>query len=483
MAVASNPLLQIGSPLVATGKAQPSTLNPTSKVADSSNNEGSSFAQVYAQEHKAVPQKAPALSNARVATHLTGNDKKPAVAIQVKDDKPSVADSGKRSPVNKADNNASDKASDAKAAQGSDDVQGSSKTDDAKVTSDTASDTASDKADEDDTLVQATVQDATLSTTPVADPTLATTPVQAPVVDATALPQPLIDPAQLQAAVQTPAPLPAETFDPSADPLADMPMLRMALEQSAKDQGTTSVHAQADSSPVAVTTDPVADPSFSEMMGAMADKQAVTESTGDSASDGLGAIGELKAGPATDKGDTRLDDLTSRLGQLNQAVGGKGQAAATPPAQPLNMQQSGWTEGVVNRVMYLSSQNLKTADIQLHPLELGRLDIRVDVTPDQQTQITFHSAHLGVREALDSQQNRLRDMLAQQGLTQVDVSVSDQSRQSQQQQQHQAHASQGSGNTQARGGGAVDDVDELSAVGAAAANQTVIGSSLVDYYA
>lgn len=475
MAVASNPLLQIGSPVRATGKAQPGALNPTSKVADSGNDGGSSFAQVYAQEHKAVPQKAPLPSSARVATHLASNDKKPTVAPQGKDDKPSIADSGKRSPVNKTDSNAPDKADAPKAAQSPDDVQASSKTDDPKA--------ASDKATDEDTLVQATVEDVTLPSAPVTDPTLATAPVATPVMDPTTLPQPLVDPAQLQAAVQTPAPAPADTFDPAADPLADMPMLRMALEQSAKEQGTTSVHAQNQNSSAQTATDPITDASFAEVMGAMPDKQAVAENTSGSDADGLGAIGELKAGPGTDKGDTRLDDLTSRLGQLNQAVGGKGQAAATPPAQPLNMQQSGWTEGVVNRVMYLSSQNLKTADIQLHPLELGRLDIRVDVTPDQQTQITFHSAHLGVREALDSQQNRLRDMLAQQGLTQVDVSVSDQSRQSQQQQQHQAHASQGGGNTQARGGGAADDVEELSAVGVAAASQTVIGSSLVDYYA
>jgi flagellar hook-length control protein FliK len=476
MAVASNPLLQISTPLGATGKAQPTAINPASKVADGGNDGGSSFAQVYAREHKAVPQKTAALSTARVATHLAGNDKKPAVAAQSKDDKPAVADSGKRSPVTKADKPCTDKADSAKVAQSDDDVQVSEQPDDVKA--------ASDKASDDQALAQASSEDVAAPVAVITDPTVATAPVAAPVVDPSTLPQPVVDPAQLQAAVQTPAPAPADTFDPAADPLADMPMLRMALEQSAKDQGTTSVHARIEGSPAQAATDPAADASFAEAMGAMVDKQAVTDSSAGSDTDGLSAIGELKAGVGTDKGDARVDDLSSHLGQLNQAVGGKGAAAATPPAQPLNMQQNGWSEGLVNRVMYLSSQNLKSADIQLHPLELGRLDIRVDVTPDQQTQITFHSAHLGVREALDSQQNRLRDMLAQQGLTQVDVNVSDQSRQSQQQQQQaQAHGSQGSGNAQARGGMGVDEGDDVSAVAAAAANQTVIGSSLVDYYA
>lgn len=474
MAVASNPLLQIGNPLGATGKASSLAVNPASKVADGSNDGGSSFAQVYAQEHKAAPQKTAALSTARVATHLAGTDKKPAVTAHGKDDKPSVAESGKRSPASKADKPERGKADNATVSQGAKEVQPSDKTEDVKA--------ASDKAGDDDTLAQVVAEENALPAVAVADPGLITEPVADLVVDPGTLPQPVVDPAQLQAAVQTPAPAASDTFDPAADPLADMPMLRLALEQSAKDQGTTSVHAQTQGSPAQAATDPAADASFAEAMGALADKQPVSGSSMGGDTDGLGAIGELKAGLATDKGDARLDNLTSHLGQLNQAVGAKG-AATAPPAQPLNMQQSGWSEGLVNRVMYLSSQNLKSADIQLHPLELGRLDIRVDVTPDQQTQITFHSAHLGVREALDSQQNRLRDLLAQQGLTQVDVNVSDQSRQSQQQQHAHANASRGNGNAQARGGDTLDQADDVSAVAAAAANQSVIGSSLVDYYA
>ena len=147
------------------------------------------------------------------------------------------------------------------------------------------------------------------------------------------------------------------------------------------------------------------------------------------------------------------------------------------------MHQSGWTEEVVNRVMYLSSANLKAADIQLQPAELGRLDIRVNMVPDQQTQVTFMSAHPSVREALDGQMHRLRDMFAQQGMGQVDVNVSDQSRGSQQG-QDQAQQSQG-GRTSASGGRLDSMDDELTPTIAevAPAATSVIGSSAVDYYA
>jgi flagellar hook-length control protein FliK len=153
-----------------------------------------------------------------------------------------------------------------------------------------------------------------------------------------------------------------------------------------------------------------------------------------------------------------------------------------PVNQPIAMHQSGWTEEVVNRVMYLSSANLKAADIQLQPAELGRLDIRVNMVPDQQTQVTFMSAHPGVREALDGQVHRLRDMFAQQGMGQVDVNVSDQSRGSQNQGQNQQAQS---GRSHASGGRLDSMDDDMSqSVAEVAANTTsVIGSSAVDYYA
>jgi flagellar hook-length control protein FliK len=136
--------------------------------------------------------------------------------------------------------------------------------------------------------------------------------------------------------------------------------------------------------------------------------------------------------------------------------------------------------------MYLSSANLKAADIQLQPAELGRLDIRVNMVPDQQTQVTFMSAHPSVREALDGQMHRLRDMFAQQGMGQVDVNVSDQSRGWQGQGQEQAQQGQSQGGRTNASGGRLDSMDEElapTAAEVAASTTSVIGSSAVDYYA
>ena len=215
----------------------------------------------------------------------------------------------------------------------------------------------------------------------------------------------------------------------------------------------------------------------------MVDQQATKDSTDQGGDKAFGALiddglKDLKNASS----DTRVDDFANRLAALTQAATPK-TANALPPVTnaPLAMHQSGWTEEVVNRVMYLSSANLKSAEIQLQPAELGRLDIKVNMTADQQAQVNFMSGHAVVREALESQSGRLREMFAQQGMGQVDVNVSDQSRgQDQQQQQSQARGISGSGRRADSGdaGGPVD-VAEV----AAPVSQSVIGSSAVDYYA
>jgi flagellar hook-length control protein FliK len=80
--------------------------------------------------------------------------------------------------------------------------------------------------------------------------------------------------------------------------------------------------------------------------------------------------------------------------------------------------------------------------------------------------------------------HRLRDMFSQQGMGQVDVNVSDQSRGWQGQGQEQAQ--QGQGGRTSASGGRVDSMDEelsASITEAAAETSSVIGSSAVDYYA
>lgn len=223
-----------------------------------------------------------------------------------------------------------------------------------------------------------------------------------------------------------PAGMTEASFDPELDALNQLPAVRMALELGAKAKAAAE---QSNPSALAAQTTVNAGQSFASAMAAMSAQQPQAEAGEltdlpliELTAEGLEALKESAA-------DTRPENFVSKLSALSQAVGQ--QAALTArapliPGQPVPMQQAGWSEAVVDRVMLLSSQNLKSAEIQLDPVELGRLEVRISLNQDQ-TQVTFASANAGVREALEGQMHRLRELFTQQGMNLLDVNVSDQS--------------------------------------------------------
>lgn len=450
MPVTPNTLLQA----VAQAKPQ-ATVNPLAAGPDAGN-KASSFAQVFAKQAPVKSSTAAEPAMKPVRDKVSDNTvKKDAGSDTAAAPEPAVADSGKPLPADKP----------AAADEPTQDV------------SDTAETPVADAAPVDPTLDPALLPGITVPEViaealpaPVVDPT------EAPVVAAVAAPV---------VASATPAPVTDPEFDPQADPLDALPALRLAMEQSghvsaSSQQPKATAPASADGEPTSAQT-------FAAGMASMLNVQADQDSTSAGSQGGEKAFSGLLNEGLKDltaaSSDTRVDDFANRLAALTQAATPK-TANAVPVNQPIAMNQSGWTEEVVNRVMYLSSVNLKAADIQLQPAELGRLDIRVNMVPDQQTQVTFMSAHSGVREALEGQIHRLRDSFAQQGMGQVDVSVSDQSRGSQGQEQQAQQQAQAGRTTSS--GGRVDSVDEelpTSVAEVAASTTSVIGTSAVDYYA
>ena len=454
MPVTPNVLLQASRQ----AKTQAACANPPAQTAEPGD-KAASFAHVYANQAQSKPD---ALADASVKP---GREKSSDVAGKedTGDDKPAagepvVADGGKSLPADTP-------------------MQADDKT----------------VGDEASVADPAPVVDAA-PLDPALDPSLQ--PVLQPVVPAPVAPavadtvQPAVEAPVAAAATVTAAIAPALAttdgdFDPSTDPLDALPAVRLAMEQSGHVSASSQAQPKAAPTQVQARADGELTPAqnFAAGMATLLDVQGDKSSTGqgdDKAFSGLidDGLKDLKSASS----DTRVDDFANRLAALTQAATPK-TANALPVNQPIAMHQSGWTEEVVNRVMYLSSANLKAADIQLQPAELGRLDIRVSMVPDQQTQVTFMSAHPGVREALDGQVHRLRDMFAQQGMGQVDVNVSDQSRGSQQGQE-QARQSQ-SGRASASGGRleTMDDEIAPSITEVAATATSVIGSSAVDYYA
>ena len=186
----------------------------------------------------------------------------------------------------------------------------------------------------------------------------------------------------------------------------------------------------------------------------------------------LAATAGGAAQASTESPDSPVNPLTQAVQQANAA---QREAAANALQQPLSMRQPGMSEAVVERVMWLSSQNLKSAEIQLDPAELGRLEIRISLNQEQ-TQISFASPHASVREALEGQMHRLRDMFAQQGLDQFDVNVSDQSLARGERQADERGAS-------GLAGGGAEAEDGLEAESLIATTPLENGRGLVDFYA
>lgn len=469
MPLAPNALLQTN----ATAATKTSSVSNQTKAADNRGDDRSSFSDVYAKQAEAksaARDDAPVKSRSAVDKDKQVADKGTKSADDATGtDQTSVADSGNSLPVDPA------------AAVASDDA-------------DKASDEATDAS-----LLQAATPE--LPVDPALDPTL-----QALASQATAAPvpeKPVVDTAPADAKTLVaiaPATTPSvpvaveEPFDPNADPLEGLPALQFALEsQAAKAQ---NAHAASNSGKSAkageLTTDQAQN--LANNLAALDDQAPVvdpasTESS-DKSFDGLldDGLKDIKAAA----GETRVDNFADRLAAMSQAAQQARNTVAPTSVplinQPLAMHQSGWSEGVVDRVMYLSSQNLKSADIQLEPAELGRLDIRINMAPDQQTQVTFMSAHIGVREALESQMSRLRDSFTQQGLGQVDVNVSDQSRNQQGQAEQQASNTRGTGNNGSGSNGGVDGATDGSsgsdpAIAVSQPAARVIGTSEIDYYA
>lgn len=178
------------------------------------------------------------------------------------------------------------------------------------------------------------------------------------------------------------------------------------------------------------------------------------------------AAGLTQATPETP--DSPVNPLT----QAMQQAAAQREAAAAAQQQPLALRQPGLSEAVVERVMWLSSQNLRSAEIQLDPAELGRLEIRISLNQEQ-AQVSFVSPHASVREALEGQMHRLREMFAQQGLDQLDVNVSDQSL-------ARREGEAGQGSSVAGNGTADGELEEETVIASTPLDN---GRGLVDFYA
>jgi flagellar hook-length control protein FliK len=76
-----------------------------------------------------------------------------------------------------------------------------------------------------------------------------------------------------------------------------------------------------------------------------------------------------------------------------------------------------WAEQMGQKLAFLHARNITSTELHLNPADLGPIDVKISMNGDQTT-INFNSQNASVRELLEANIHRLREMLAEQSNTQ-----------------------------------------------------------------
>jgi flagellar hook-length control protein FliK len=113
------------------------------------------------------------------------------------------------------------------------------------------------------------------------------------------------------------------------------------------------------------------------------------------------------------------------------AVSQSGVTQATQAVINTPVTDQAWGNEFNQKITWMASQHEQTAELHLNPPNLGPLDVVLKVSGDQATAL-FTSPHAAVRDAVQQALPQLRDMLAGNGITLGNATVSDQSPKDQQ---------------------------------------------------
>lgn len=125
--------------------------------------------------------------------------------------------------------------------------------------------------------------------------------------------------------------------------------------------------------------------------------------------------------------------VADRVSTMSTSINAVGQRSnVLMPTQQFTMNthinQPEWGNEFGKRIQFMMNNNIQTAELRLDPPELGRINVKINMTSDQ-ANISFTSAHQNVRENIESTLPRLRELLAESGLQLGNADVSSQSQQ------------------------------------------------------
>lgn len=98
---------------------------------------------------------------------------------------------------------------------------------------------------------------------------------------------------------------------------------------------------------------------------------------------------------------------------------GQGSVASVPQiamdVQP-QLNSAAWSRVVSSRVVWMAREGVQQAELRLNPANLGSVDVRLNINNDQAS-VTFLAQNAATREALEQAMPRLRESLAENGLS------------------------------------------------------------------
>ncbi len=122
--------------------------------------------------------------------------------------------------------------------------------------------------------------------------------------------------------------------------------------------------------------------------------------------------------------------------------------------------ERGWDQGLGDKMVWMAGQKQQVAELHLNPPDLGPLKITLTLNNDQAT-AQFVSAHATVRDAIETAMPRLREMLADSGITLGNASVGTDAFREQAQPQQESRAYAGGPAAAAADPGAVSRGEQL----------------------
>ncbi len=162
-------------------------------------------------------------------------------------------------------------------------------------------------------------------------------------------------------------------------------------------------------------------------------------------------------------------------------------SVVTSPSTPLLNAQLGtpeWQQQLGQQVMMFNRQGLQSAELRLHPQDLGSIQISMKIE-NNQAQLHFVSGHSAVRSAIEAAMPDLKTALADNGISLGQSSVGSDSSQWQQAQQQSSQSGSQQGNASswaAFNAGGVNSAADALPVPASLA-QRISGNNSVDIFA